>query len=373
MATACELFVGTVRMTPLQQSELLLTGEESFMLFGTVFTGFLLNKVIVLYCTTIGFSFCFNFSFCEFLRVVVNTLSNLLIFNFEAVEWNYNLEPERPEGLGSLNIYSKTPPRRLTRAHVRAQKLMRADTKDSLASRPPSRGKSGSAAELGVPSNLSYRILSAPPRLKHQESTLNSISAHVKRILSAHRDQKTCLQSSLTVTPACKSTHLTGYNVTPMGVDVGLKSSMLITDVQHCCWKSQTFPENGRSSVIARSRSAPAYRTQTLPAGKRGWTTSASSPLKVPENKIMVTADQARQKAARLRPHSAKVLTKESISVNPVRSLSCLNLKTYSDQVQFEHDLRYGYPPDTKDTSQALSSGPSVSSLRPKTCIPCVR
>ena len=91
---------------------------------------------LVLVCPTVfitfnssapSFSLKIFFPFINFLfltvifpRMIVNTLSNLLIFNFEAVQWDFNLESERPEGLGNLNIYAKTPPRRLARSHVRA-------------------------------------------------------------------------------------------------------------------------------------------------------------------------------------------------------------------------------------------------------------
>lgn len=314
------------------------------------------------------FSFLYIFCF----RMIVNTLSNLLIFNFEAVEWDFNLEPERPEGLGNLNIYAKTPPRRLARSHVRAHKLMRADTKDSLPSRPPSRAKSPAAfdqiAALVPPNSLPLRISSAPPRIKHQESTINSMNAHVQRILNAHKEQKTRPQSSPVVS-SHRSRGFAEYDVPPTDIDSDLRASMIITQVTRSPpVKPSAFPDNRRSQVITRSRSAPAYRTQVLPPGKRGWTTSAAEPLKAPENKIMVTAQQAREKIAKMRPHSAHVQsTKESISLNPVKSLSCLNLKTYTTQLQFEQNLQQS---SSRDKLRRVTSN---GTHRPKSCIPCVR
>lgn len=303
--------------------------------------------------------------------MIVNTLSNLLIFNFEAVQWDFNLEPERPEGLGNLNIYAKTPPRRLARSHVRAHKLMRADTRDSLPSRPPSRVKTPTASDLNVtlapPSSLPQRISSAPPRIKHQESTINSMNAHVQRILKAHEGKKTRPQSSPTLT-SCKSRGLTEYDIPPTDLAGDLRTSMIITKVTRSPSKPSLLPDNKRSQVITRSRSAPAYRTQVLPPGKRGWTTSAAEPLKVPENKIMVSAEQAREKIAKMRPRSAQVQSmKESISINPVKSLSSLNLKTYSSQMQFEQNLQQGTLRDR--VGRVTSDG----THRPKSCIPCVR
>lgn len=303
--------------------------------------------------------------------MIVNTLSNLLIFNFEAVQWDFNLEPERPEGLGNLNIFAKTPPRRLARSHVRAHKLMRADTRDSLPSRPPSRVKTPTTSDLNVtlapPNNLPQRISSAPPRIKHQESTINSMNAHVQRILKAHEGKKTRPQSSPTLT-SCKSRGLTEYDIPPTDLDGDLRTSMIITQVTRSPSKTPSLPDNRRSQVITRSRSAPAYRTQVLPPGKRGWTTSAAEPLKVPENKIMVSAEQAREKIAKMRPRSAQVQSmKDSISINPVKSLSCLNLKTYSSQMQFEQNLQQGTLRDR--VGRVTSDG----THRPKSCIPCVR
>ena len=302
----------------------------------------------------------------------MNTLSNLLIFNFEAVQWDFDLEPERPEGLGNLNIYAKTPPRRLARSHIRAHKLMRAGTRDSLPSRPPSRVKTP-VFDLNVtlvpPSSLSERISSAPPRIKHHESTLSSINAHVQRILCAHKEnkQKPRPQSSPTTT-SHKSRELTEYDVTPTEGDGDLRASMIITKVARAHPKPPSLPDNRRSQVITRSRSAPAYRTQVLPPGKRGWTTSAAEPLKAPENKIMVSAEQAREKIARMRPQSAQVQSKkESISINPVKSLSCLNLKTYTSQLQTEQSLMQG---NLHNRTGRVTTG---STYRPKSCIPCVR
>lgn len=301
--------------------------------------------------------------------MIVNTLSNLLIFNFEAVEWDYNLDPERPEGLGNLNIFAKTPPRKLARSHVRAHKLMRADTKDSLASRPPSRSAlmSDYVTTLYPPNSSPLRISSAPPRIKHQESTINSMNAHVRRILNAHKEQKPRPQSSPVVTSQTTRTQAE-YDVPPTDIDGDLRSTMIITKVTRSTSKPSSFPDSRHSQVITRSRSAPAYRTQVLPPGKRGWTTSAAEPLKAPENKIMVSAQQAREKIAKMRPHSAQVhSTKESISLNPVKSLSCLNLKTYSTQLQFEQNLQ-------QDSSRDKLRHVTLNGThRPKSCIPCVR
>lgn len=309
--------------------------------------------------------------------MIVNTLSNLLIFNFEAVQWDYGLPPERPEGLRNLNIYGKTPPRRLARSHVRAHKLMRADTKDSLPSRTPSRAKTpmfdfNITACLAPPSSLQQRISSAPPRIKHRESTLTSMTAHVQRISLAHGEQKQKLRPhSSPTTSFRRSLERTDTDVFPIKVDGDLRTSMIITKIRRSHSKPPSLQENRRSQVITRSRSAPAYRTQVLPPGKRGWTTSAAEPLKAPENKMMVTAEKAREKVARMRPQSAQVHSnKEAISIDPVKSLSSLDLKTYSSQLEIEKELMHGSL--CNETDKPVTRDKRVS-RRPKSCIPCVR
>lgn len=310
-------------------------------------------------------------------RMIVNTLSNLLIFNFEAVQWDYGLPPERPEGLRNLNIYGKTPPRRLARSHVRAHKLMRADTKDSLPSRTPSRAKTpmfdfNITACLAPPSSLQQRISSAPPRIKHSESTLTSMTAHVQRISLAHGEQKQKLRPhSSPTTSFRRSLERTDTDVFPIKVDSDLRTSMIITSIRRSHPKPPSLQENRRSQVITRSRSAPAYRTQVLPPGKRGWTTSAAEPLKAPENKMMVTAEKAREKVARMRPQSAQVHSnKEAISIDPVKSLSSLNLKTYSSQLEIEKELMHGSL--CNETDKPVTRDKRVG-RRPRSCIPCVR
>lgn len=267
--------------------------------------------------------------------MVINTFSNLLIFNFESVEWDYNLSPERPEGLGRLNLYSKHSPRKLSRHYVRAQRLMRADTKDSLPSRPPSR----SATIGGTIADPARRVTSAPVRLVHRDSTLNSISNHVTRINSAHA-KKTKVSRPQSSPAKVTSSKSAEFDVAPFAPDASLKDNAYFTDVLKTYPRPPPLPDNRSAHIISRGRSAPVFRTQTLPLNKRGWTTSAEESIKPCENKIMVSPSQAKMKVARQRPKSAQEGKKMSISTNPLKSLSCLNLKTYSNQIQYEENLK---------------------------------
>ncbi|XP_048576001.1 F-box/WD repeat-containing protein 10 [Nematostella vectensis] len=332
-------------------------------------------------------------------RMVVNTVSNLLIFNFEPVRWDYSLPAERPEGLGSLNVYGKHPPRKLPRSYVRSQRLKRADTRDSLPSRPPSRGgaidltsrppsRSGVLEQTSRPPSRvgvcgrpvspprtreakwcddGKRVLSAPPRVRHLDSTLSSIDNHVTRINSARKGKPLRPQSS----PAKVSFKKAGNEVeeTPFNPDSDIRERIHVTEVRQTYPRPPPLPDNRTPHVISRGRSAPVFHTQTLPADKRGWTTSAKTPIMPCENKIMLTAAQARELVSgqRKRPQSASVASKKvSISVNPLKSLSCLNLKTYSCQLSFEDQLKDKESKSGRKTRGRTLSGPVQ---RPHSCI----
>lgn len=268
-------------------------------------------------------------------RLVINTLSNLLIFNFEEVKWDQSLPPERPEGLGKLNLYGKHGPKKLPRHYVRAQRLKRADTKDSLPSRPPSR--TTFFYDNSPTERTGKRVASAPAHPAHRDTaTMNSINNHVTRILSARRKGVTRPQSS----PAKVSMSRTrDEHVNPFTEDDDIQSMIHFRDVMQTYPKPPPLPDNRSPSVLSRGRSAPVYRTKTLPKNKRGWTTSAEEEVKPCANKIMLTPSQAKMKIKQ-RPKSAHVESKVSISKNPLKSLSCLNLKTYSNQLIFEEQLK---------------------------------
>jgi hypothetical protein len=297
--------------------------------------------------------------------MVINTLSNLLIFNFESVEWDYNLPPERPEGLGKLNLYSKHSPRKLSRQYVRAQRLMRADTKDSLPSRPPSR----SAVVGTIDEDPSKRICSAPVRVVHRNSTLNSISDHVTRISSSRKCKLVRPQSS----PANVSSSKTGteYSVAPFTPDDSIRDNTSFTEVLRTYPRPPPLPDNRSAHIVSRGRSAPVFRTQPLPTNKRGWSTSAEEAITPCENKIMVSPTQAKLKIMKQRPKSAQVHSVASISTNPLKSLSCLNLKTYSNQLQYEEDLKKmtGKAEKLKDKTHRMRTMSADQPHRPHPCV----
>ena len=277
--------------------------------------------------------------------MVVNTLSNLLIFNFENVKWKYNLPPERQEGLGSLKIYAKTSPKKLPRSYVRAQQLMRASTKDSLPSRSPSRAGTPGAASV-VPVVRSYevskRISSAPSRVRRQESTASAINSHVLRIASGRKSLTRPQSSPAHMTQyRAQARRYSSFKVPPTTEKTDLRNNAVFSHVKQSYAEPSPLPDNRTPHVITRNRSAPAFITKTLPPDKRGWTTSVNDPLLPPKNKIMVSASQSRDKVAKQRPQSAHVRGNTySLSINPVKSLSSLKLKTYSDQLDFEDKLR---------------------------------
>ena len=60
------------------------------------------------------------------LRITVNTLNNLLVMNFEAVQWDYTLETDRVPPLVQYGSYSDAPVRAQPYSYIRAQRMKKA-------------------------------------------------------------------------------------------------------------------------------------------------------------------------------------------------------------------------------------------------------
>lgn len=123
---------------------------------------------------------------CSNYRIVINTLSNLLVLNFEAVVWNYDLLPDRPESLGTLNNFAGAPPTCRSRAYVRAQKLVRGTAEVDKVLEPAISALSLSCLlERSISTTALHRksvgrISSAPTHITRQVN--NSIEQHVQRL-----------------------------------------------------------------------------------------------------------------------------------------------------------------------------------------------
>lgn len=269
---------------------------------------------------------------------MINTLSHLLILNFEAAALDYSLPPDRPESLTNLHTYSNSPPRRRSRAYVRAQKQAQGACVESLVSGPA----------LSCPSFSGYldrsvsitpftmrpspsRITSAPANVTRQIS--QSIDHHVQRLNRARQRkprphsspstfrQRRGYQKPVSPDKSCPFATSTAQNI-------------LVKDVIKPAPKPDSLPNKRSWHILERGRSVPAIHTAVLPGRERGWTTSVKDAMMVPHNKLMPTAEQSREFISR-RPKSAQVASKRNEGpVSRLKSASWLNLKTYSAQTQ---------------------------------------
>ena len=64
-------------------------------------------------------------------RITLNTHNNLLVLNFESVEWDYTLETDKVPPLVQYGSYSDAPVRTQPYSYVRAQRMRRAGASNS--------------------------------------------------------------------------------------------------------------------------------------------------------------------------------------------------------------------------------------------------
>ena len=311
-----------------------------------------------------------------FYRIVVNTLSNLLILNFEAITLNYNLPPDRPESLGNLNNYSKCPPRRRPRSYVRAQKQARGAHVENLISGPalscPAFSghidrsvTSVSMTPLTLQASSLSRVSSAPANVTGDvtRQLSRSIDQHVQRLIHArgrpHSSPAKLRQSKGRHEPASpdKATTLLTNDIQP---NVSVKNLAARP-------KPDPLPRKHSWHALTRGRSAPAVRTIALPDNERGWTTTMRGEAMVPHNKLMPTAADAREFIKR-RPKSAQVVMgRERATADPLKSASCLHLKTYSAHVEKQVALQKEDEEHDKCPSRKIHT-PQVQRQRAHSC-----
>ena len=307
---------------------------------------------------------------------MVNTLSNLLILNFEAITLNYNLPPDRPESLGKLNNYSKCPPRRRPRSYVRAQKQARGAHVENLISGPalscPAFSghidrsvTSVSMTPLTLQASSLSRVSSAPANVTGDvtRQLSRSIDQHVQRLIHArgrpHSSPAKLRQSKGRHEPASpdKATTLLTNDIQP---NVSVKNLAARP-------KPDPLPRKHSWHALTRGRSAPAVRTIALPDNERGWTTTMRGEAMVPHNKLMPTAADAREFIKR-RPKSAQVVMgRERATADPLKSASCLHLKTYSAHVEKQVALQKEDEEHDKCPSRKIHT-PQVQRQRAHSC-----
>ena len=276
-----------------------------------------------------------SWSFVNFLfRLIINTKSNLLLYNFESVAWDYNAPVERETEYTRKASSSSDPNRKSSHAFTRAQSALRS-SKDLYASR---------FSTNVLHEEHGTRVRSAPVR----KADAQGIQRHISRIQSAvavHKQlgkQKTMnSKGNVLIQKDSRENCKAGQREIRFFEEERVRNAWeTVPNSGLVKEKSELIHQNGatelnqrRSRVIARSRSAPAHRVRSLPRNERGFTTSSEVNVKVWENRF--TFKEAGTSKTKLRPCSASVTAMQ----HPVETHSDLKLKTFYQQLQFERLL----------------------------------
>ncbi|XP_028417318.1 CMT1A duplicated region transcript 1 protein-like [Dendronephthya gigantea] len=281
-------------------------------------------------------------------RIVINTLSNLLVLNFEAVIWNYNLPPDRPESLGTLNNFASSPAQPRPHSYIRAQKLARGAHMDKLIQRAASTPSFNTLLERSVsmtPFSLQRksRVSSAPVNVTRQVS--HSIEQHVLRLHQARQHTGNKVERQVKSRPQSSPAHLRTYaNKTT--------NNSSVLPLEGCFFDKERMRTPGHSlgSRLSHHNTRRHYTAATEFNSKHhGWTTSADDVV-LAQNKLMPTAEQTREHVKR-RPQTADFVKVKNVdstmhqtsSMIP-QTTSGLNLRTYSEQLEAKATNQTGWP-----------------------------
>ena len=267
-------------------------------------------------------------------RLIINTKTNLLLYNFESVDWDYTAPVERESEFVRKMSSSLDTHRTHSHAFSRAQSAMRKGT-DLFATR---------LSTTNTPHE--ERVRSAPVR----KTDSQGVQKHVSRIQSAVVTRKQIEQQGVKSVSGCGNSSM--QHVLNNNLKAGQREiSSFNKERARNAWDS--VPDSGlvkekseisrqvesneyktrRTRVFARSRSAPAHRMRSLPANERGLTTSSEVNVKVWENKFHFKGKEA--STTKARPFSASVAAMQ----HPVETYSDLKLRTFYQQLQFENVL----------------------------------
>lgn len=101
-------------------------------------------------------------------RITINTNVNLLVLNFEEVEWNYDLEEDKVPPLVQYSSYTEAPVRQQPYPYIRAQRMKRAGASNTKILH---KGEHLDTAKAAIP-QLSFRAQQLP----HSAKTLSAKS-----------------------------------------------------------------------------------------------------------------------------------------------------------------------------------------------------
>ncbi len=258
---------------------------------------------------------------------MINTRSNLLLYNFESVEWSYNSPAEKMSDFIKQNSSSADHHRLANHAFDRAKTLRRKGS-----GWLQEQNASINNAENSTADNKRYqrRVRSAPVR-----PPTSSIQRHVMRVQSAVTGKVDLMVRSVEK-PRTQSRKLTN-NSKPdsdekIEKEIGNLGSLLTREKSAVRkFEKETTPNSNVPRVMARSRSAPAHRTRTLPLDERGFTSSSNIAVKILDNKLCPSGKKQQSKT---RPFSATAPLK-----NPTDVYCNLKLKSFYQQLDYEAEL----------------------------------
>eukprot|EP00794_Sanderia_malayensis_P008816 gene8816-9761_t len=282
-------------------------------------------------------------------RLVINTRSNLLLYNFEPIQWDYTCPTEKESEFIKHSTLSNGDQRIQNHAFNRAQLLRRKGSILIQSSHAIDSTVIAPSQQQSRSYQRSMRVQSAPSR-----PPIDSIQKHVSRIQSAasqrsigsnvrvdSNEKKVVIENAKLKQGILKNNMknaldnregdrvdglvYNAFEYDQLAYEISkLKTTELVKEIT---------PNRNVSRVIARSRSAPAHRTRTLPADQCGYTSSSNVQIKLPENRLDSTKGQKESK--KTRPFSAST----GILKNPTEVYSDLKLKSFYQQLDFETNL----------------------------------
>ena len=279
-----------------------------------------------------------------FCRLIINTKSNLLLYNFEAVTWDYHAPAERmSDYFCKGNSLAEDRPRQ-SWAFNRAQAMRRGESDLARRSILVTKPNGDNLANQSDFPSRSNRVNSAPT----WRSNENSVQKHVTRIHSAVSTRKALADGHVKDQDTKKGpkslAKRTESNSVKKPVDGNRdfevkKAWGNVQDegLSHTrspvkCREEGSGLDLSQQRIITRSRSAPAHRIRSLPKNERGFTSSSHVNIRVWENKLNLTKPAYK---SNIRPFSASTTSMK----NPAETFDNLKLKTFYQQLQYERQL----------------------------------
>ncbi|XP_045213694.2 uncharacterized protein LOC123564291 isoform X3 [Mercenaria mercenaria] len=289
-------------------------------------------------------------------RITINTAVNLLVLNFEEVEWNYNLEEDKVPPLVQYSSYTEAPVRQQPYPYIRAQRMKKAGAantkilhkdghRESLkppipqlsfrAHQLPHSAKTLSAKSLG-----SARAIQQGPndslysqgRGTKSATYIDRHASSVKRTATVSAHSKPPLPSSSKSRPQTSKSAQSGYSVT------------IMDDVAEQEWEEEEW----REPIRLQRRISWAFENPIVPKSKD---------ISLSETKSLLRS-QMRMKAESIVPPDFIYLTVNAIQNSMQPSETSAN----TEQNILDRKL------DTRLRKNRPSSSPSK--IDPRTRVP---